>query len=421
MAAYHRAVDSPAARTWRGGNALLVVALLAMAVHLRPAATSIGPVLAEMQADLGFNDTVAGLLTAMPGIGFASVGVFAGALGARLGLSRALATALLLTAAGLLGRAFMVEPAGFLALSLLAIGGMAVGNVLVPPFIKANFGLRTARMTSLYTVALAIGAALPALLNGWLITLPGGWRASIGAWGSTALLALVPWVALVVWDRRGEARGEDPVADAPDSRTTSSDAPPSLGRLLRSRTALALALFFGTQSMHAYVAFGWLGQAYRDGGLDAGSASLMLAIYLVFGIPTGFVMPHVVHRVSDLRPVMVLMGSCSFVGFLGVLLLPTTLPWVWVVLLGISGAAFPVAITLITTKTRDHRVTMQVSAFVQSVGYVIAAAGPFLVGLTLDVFGSWHVPLIGLAASAIGLAVLGVLAASGPMVDDDLR
>lgn len=323
---------------------------------------------------------------------------------------------------GLLGRVFAVEAAGFLALTSLVITGMAVGNVLVPPFIKANFGLHTARMTSVYTVAMAIGATLPALLTGWLVTLPGGWRAALGIWGGTAVLALIPWFAVVVRERRNGRRAEPVPVPVPVSPAASSSRknPRRMTDFLRSRTAVALAIFFGTQSMHAYVSFGWLTQAYRDGGLDATSSALMLAILLAFGIPTGLVMPLIVGRVRDLRPVVVTLGLSSFLGFLGILCFPTTLPWLWVVLLGISSAAFPTAIALITVRTRDHRVTMEVSAFVQSTGYLLAAAGPFLVGVTLDVFGTWHVPLLALSASGIVLAIVGVIVVSGPVIDDEL-
>lgn len=415
----------PARNIWRPGNAFLVIALFAMAIQLRPAATSVGPVLAEIQRDLGFGGTFAGLLTALPGFGFAVFGVFAAGLGARLGLSRALTGALALVAVGLLARAFVGDQYSFLALTLLAIAGMAVGNVLVPPFIKANFGLHTARMTGLYTVALAIGATLPAALAGWLVQLPGGWRASIGAWGATAALALIPWAALVLWDRAAERSGSgDPVVDPEAGGEVPVVQPPvpsvRLGQLLRSRTAVALAVFFGTQSMHAYVLFGWMAQAYRDGGLGHAQAGIMTSILLAFGIPSGFVMPALVARMRDLRPIILVLGTCGMAGFLGLLYFPTTVPWLWAVLLGISGGSFPTAIALINARTRDYRITMQVSAFVQSVGYVVAGTGPLLVGVALDVFGTWHVPLIGLAASAVVLVGSGFMAVSGPMIDDDL-
>ncbi|HHW83829.1 MAG TPA: MFS transporter, partial [Actinomycetales bacterium] len=179
-------------------------------------------------------------------------------------------------------------------------------------------------------------------------------------------------------------------------------------------------VFFGTQSMHAYVLFGWMAQAYRDGGLGHAQAGIMTSILLAFGIPSGFVMPALVARMRDLRPIILVLGTCGMAGFLGLLYFPTTVPWLWAVLLGISGGSFPTAIALINARTRDYRVTMQVSAFVQSVGYVVAGTGPLLVGVALDVFGTWHVPLIGLAASAVVLVGSGFMAVSGPMIDDDL-
>lgn len=56
------------------GGALLIVAVILTALNLRPAITSIGPVLGEMRETLGASAVWAGVLTTLPGLCFAAAG-----------------------------------------------------------------------------------------------------------------------------------------------------------------------------------------------------------------------------------------------------------------------------------------------------------------------------------------------------------
>ena len=189
----------------------------------------------------------------------------------------------------------------------------------------------------------------------------------------------------------------------------------------RSRKAVSLALFFGMQSMHAYIQFGWIAQMYRDGGLSATEAGAMLSLLASLGIPAGFVMPLLAARVKDPRPVVVVLFVLMVTGYLGIGFAPATVPWLWAVLLGLAGFAFPLAMTLITLRTRDLHVTTQVSGFTQSAGYLASAVGPLLVGVLFEVTGSWTAPLLFLLVTAVIFLVAGLMAAAPGLVDDELR
>ena len=148
------------------------------------------------------------------------------------------------------------------------------------------------------------------------------------------------------------------------------------GAMWRSRQAIALAAFFGIQSMQAYVQFGWAPQMFRDAGLSATYAGSPQRPDRRLRIPAGIVMPLVVARMRDLRPVMVALGAILSVGYLGILWAPTTVPWLWATCLGLSACAFPAALALMTARTRAPGITAKVSGFTQMVGYLFAAAGP---------------------------------------------
>lgn len=387
----------------------MVVAVVLVAVNLRPGATSIGPVLAELQRDLGLSPTAAGVLTALPGLTFALAGACAVVLSRRTGISGAIACGLALVAAGLLARSVVASGPVFLLLSVLALIGMGIGNVLVPAVVKRHGGKRTAALNSVYTVGLAVGTSVPLLAAGPLTAYgPGGWRSALGLWGLAAVAALGVWAVVAARDRRQAAAGPGVLRRGPRPRIT------------RSRTAVALALYFGVQSMHAYVQFGWVAQIYRDNGLDQTQAGLLMALLAGMGIPGGLLMPAVVARSARLRIWVVALAVSMAAGYVGLLVDPATLPWLWALLLGVGGFSFPTAIALIVARSRDAHVTAQLSGFTQPVGYLLAAAGPFLVGALRELTGDWTVPLIALAASFLVLAGAGFVAAAPRFVDDEL-
>lgn len=387
-------------------------AVVLIAVNLRPGATSVGPVLAELQAALGMGSTLAGVLTALPGLTFAVVGSLAVAFARRAGINGTIAAGLAAIAAGLLLRSIVDSPAPFLALTVLAFAGMAVGNILVPAFIKRHGGKRTALLNSIYGTSLAVGATMPLLIAAPLAAGgPDGWQVSIRVWGAAALVALIPWTVIAFRGR--QSRAEKLAAGGAGGRKR-------LG-LTSSKIAVALCVYFGVQSMHAYVQFGWAAQIYRDAGLSQSHAGLMAAVIAAMGIGGGLIMPALVARAPGLRIYIAVLAACTGAGYLGLLLVPTELPWLWAILLGAGGFAFPTALALITARSRDPRVTAELSGFCQPVGYLLAALGPFAIGALHEATGSWTLPLTLLIASSVVMAVAGMAAAAPRFVDDQLK
>jgi MFS transporter, CP family, cyanate transporter len=125
-------------------------------------------------------------------------------------------------------------------------------------------------------------------------------------------------------------------------------------------------------------------------------------------------------RHPDQRLVVGVLGSCAFGGWLGLLLAPTTLPWLWALLLGVGGASFPWCLTMIGLRAHTEDGTALLSGFVQSGGYVIAAVGPLGAGLLFDLTGGWTLPLTVLTAMAVPLVLVGLTFARPRYVEDEL-
>lgn len=385
---------------------VLLAAVALVSVNLRPGASSVGPVLEELRTGLGMSAAVAGAVTGLPGLVFGLAGGVAVAFARRVGMTAGIAIGLAAAALGLLVRVTTDDVTVFLLLTVLGLAGMAVGNVLVPAWIKAH-GHAVALMT-VYGTGLVVGATLSSLATAPITGAAGSWRAGLGTRGLLAALAVPLWGWLAVRERRSPAEHE-----------VSGDAAPS-GRIIHSPTAVALTVLFGVQSMHAYVQFGWLPQVYRDAGISPSHAGALQALLSGVGIAGALVLPTVIARGRGLRALAVSFGVLLALGYTGLVVAPATLPWLWALMLGYSGLAFPTAIALIAARTRHPTVTAQLSGFVQPVGYALAAIGPFLVGLVHEATGGWTLVLVLLALTSVPLTVAGVRVARPTYVDDEI-
>ncbi|MDP3891595.1 MFS transporter [Nocardioides sp.] len=388
----------------RSGRRLILLALVVLAVNLRPAAVSVGPVLAEVTTGLSMSHTLAGVLTSLPVVAFAGFGAAAPWSARRLGLHRTILVALLVVTLGLAGRSWVSGPYEFLALTMLALAGMATANVLLPSLVKLHFPERIGTVTALYTTALAIGLTCSLLLTVPIAESFGGWRVGLGVWALVALASAVPWLALAAHDRRV---GRRPTGIA-------------LAAVARTRLGLAMAVFFGLQSLQAYSIFGWFAQLWRDNGFTPTQAGALVGIVAAVSIPLSLWIPGAAARRSDQRGVLLAVMSTYPMGYVGLMLAPHSLAVIWAVLVGIGACTFPLILSMIALRSRTPEGTAALSGFTQSAGYLLAAAGPFAVGATYDVSGGWTLPLGLLLALTVPQLLLGLYVARPGHIEDQL-
>lgn len=392
---------------------LMFLAILALALNLRAAASSVGPLLAEIGDGMNFGGGILGFLTSLPGLIFGVLGLFAVQIGKRFGMS----TTLLLSACALtLGiglRAWVDNAWLFLIFSIIGLTGIAIANVLVPAWIKLHGRNYTVKLMTVYSVCVvaagAIGAAATAPLSQFfsaVLTEATGWRAALSTWGLIALIPVALW--WVIAKRIGY--------DYPRTPAHAN----STKKIYRSGAAWAMTAFFALQSTQVYVQFGWLPQIYRDAGIGATEAGLLLAATAVIGLVGSLIMPTVVDRSKQLWIWAVVFGVLSTLGYLGLFWWPAQGRWLWVVLLGIAGMAFPTAISLIPARSVEPEVTARLSGFVQPVGYILAGIGPLLVGMLYSASGTWSSSLLFLMATGVLMSVAGALASRKINVDDQL-
>ncbi|WP_395728345.1 MFS transporter [Nakamurella sp.] len=391
------------------GRTLVTIAILLLAINLRPVVNALGAVVPELRAATGLPAATTGLLLSLPTLAFAVMGLLAPTLAARVGVHRTVVIALVALLVGQLVRAAVPGLPALFAGSLLALAGIAVANVLMPGLVRLHFPDRIPTITAAYTTLLTIGGAAAAGLTIPLERgLGGDWRLGLGLWAGTAAIALIPWLLLI---RETDVGSAGPAGAGKRLQ---------LRTLARTRVAWALALYFGCQSMVAYVVFGWLAQILVSNGMTDTAAAAQVSISIAVGIPLAAAVPPLLGRSRHPAVIVVALAGCYLLAFAGLIVAPTGPVVLWSVLIGVGTGAFPLALTLIALRARTGLATTSLSAFTQCAGYLFASIGPLGFGLLFDLSGDWDVPLIALSAIVLIQIGAGLLAVRPRYVEDEL-
>lgn len=408
------------------GRSLALIGVLLVALSLRTPVAALSPILDRIGSEMPLGAVVLAFIAAAPPLAFAASGFVAPAAARRLGLEQALLVALVAMSLGHLVRAAAPDSLLLTLGTVLTLLGVGLGNVLLPAVVRRYFPDRIGLVTSLYATLLSISTALPPL-----IAVPvadtAGWRMSVGVWMLVSLIAAVPWVAVLLEKRPLPV---EPSPGAPLDAVTGAVPvvvhPPATGRLgvrmLRSPTAWAIAVVFGSSSLAAYASFGWLPQLLVEhAGASESAAGALLALYSFMGFPAGIIVPLVIARFPRGAALTVLLGAAFFaVGYLGLLVAPAAAPALWVASAGLGPLLFPLALVLINLRSASPVSTVALSGFVQTIGYLLGAVGPFVVGLLHDASGGWTVPLLFLLVAMTIIVPAAAVLARNRTVDSEI-
>lgn len=390
------------------GRLLVLVAIVMSALTLRVAVTAFTPLAARIGQDIGYSTAVVGVFGMLPTAMFALGGLLTPVLSRRLGLETTALVAMLMTGVGSVIRALVPATWELLAFSALALAGMGIGNVVIPPLVKRYFSDRLAALSSVYIVMVQLGTVFPAL-----IAVPvadaHGWRLSLGMWAALAFAAALPWIA-VLRVRRDHARV--------DTTELPSEAAESTGKVWRSPVAWGMAFMFGMTSLITYSLFTWMPTIFSDAGASASFGGSMVGIFALIGLVAALSAPIVVGRMANPFPVVIGCAVFFFIGFAGLLLAPMSAPLLWVLAVGLGPSTFPMALTLINLRTRTGAGSAALSGFTQGVGYSVACVGPLLFGALHTMTGGWLAPF-GFLVVAVLILMAGAWVACKPRMLED--
>lgn len=379
----------------RGKQGIVLIAgILLIATALRVTFTGVAPLLDVIRADYGLTTAQTGMLTTLPLLAFALISPLAAVVARRFGIERSLFAAMLLICAGIAVRS--LPSAAWLFIGTAIIGcGIALGNVLLPGIIKRDFAQHVAKLTGAYSLTMGVAAALGSAL---VVPLA---QSGIGWHGALLMLMVFPLIALLLWLpglRQGTA-----------ANLTSSTALHNRG-IWRSPLAWQVTLFLGINSLIYYIVIGWLPSILISLGYsDARAGSLHGILQLATAVP-GLLVPLLLQKMKDQRFIATLVALMCAVGSLGLWLLPQQAT-LWTIIFGFgSGATMILGLTFIGLRASSAHQAAALSGMAQSVGYLLAACGPPLMGKIHDASGDWHLPLLVCTLLAVIMAICGAYA-----------
>ena len=374
--------------------ALIVIGIVVAAFNLRPGVTGLSPLLDAMGSDIHLSAVFLAIIGMLPPLLYGLSGFITPRLYNRFsGLTITLAVMIMITV-GLGVRAVVDSPAIFLGLSVLALLGMGIGNVVVPPIVKSYFPDRVALLSTVHVGLLQLGTFIPPLVA---VPLAGRleWRGSLLVWAGAAAVGIVVWAVIAVLK---------PVPRAQVSATVVGGS--ELRRLIKSRRAWALMTMTGLTSFNNFILFTWLPTLLTRSGFDAAFAGAMLALVTAIPLVLGFVLPLLAQKMRTASPIVAAFCLCLAVGYIGLWLIPEAAPVLWTVLLGIGISTFPLALTLITLRSRSAEASAALSGFVQGGGYLMAATGPLIFAFLIQsVDAMWPAYAVVLASTAVKFTV----------------
>ena len=384
---------------------LLIIGVILVGANLRVPLTSAGALVSFIRDDFGISNALAGAITTLPLIAFALLSPFAPKIANKIGMERTIAISLALLIIGILIRSASAIELLFTGTLLVGLG-IAVGNVLIPGIIKMNFPFKIGLMTGLYAIvmnvfgALGSGLSIPIATSGSF-----GWRGSLVIWSGLALITLLIWLPQLMKKHDAKKKINNQ----------------KIGGMLRSPLAWKITVFMGAQSLIFYTLITWLPTILTANGYDIHLAGWGVFIFQFASIPFTFIIPVIADRMKNQVMLAFVSSGLILAGIIGLLAGLSALSILWVVFLGIgNGSAFSLSMMFFTLRTKDGYEAAELSGMAQSLGYLLAAVGPVLVGGLQDITGSWTLPLSMMALFAIVMLIMGVASGKNKQVSGNM-
>lgn len=383
---------------------LIILGIIFISFNLRAPITAVGSLVKMISNDYNLNSTMAGFITTLPLIAFAVISPFVARVSKKLGSGKTMLVGLVFIIIGEIVRSYTNVIGLYIGTTLIGIG-IAIGNVLIPSIIKLNFKHRVGAVTSIYTSSMCIFAALGAGISMPLATgLNLGWQISLAFWLILALITTLIWLPQL--KPVVEPAKEKPV-NANVHKVKVIERP-----IWKSKTAWWVTLFMGIQSLIFYSLVAWLPTMITAKGLTSGFASNMALTFQLMAIPATLLIPILCDKFRHQKFIALIVTSIYFIG-MSMLALGNNyfIVTVAIVLMSLAmGGSISLSIAFISLRTHNAHRASELSGMSQSVGYLLAAVGPTLMGKLVDLTGSWNIPFILFLVCIALLAYCGLFA-----------
>ncbi|MEN3951792.1 MFS transporter [Iodidimonas sp. SYSU 1G8] len=356
----------------RPGLIFVLIAMIAVSANLRPAISSVPPLLDTIRDGLGLSHAAAGLITTIPVLMMGIIPVFAAMAAARAGSERLVLAALLLVGGGILLR--LIEYPSFMYLSAALAGiGIAGAQTLLPDIAKRRFRDGAATVMSVQACAMTAGAGIAAVLTPDVQAATGSWSAALAWWSAPAALGAVIWLAVIGLPRSAPGAGAG-----------------GFGFPLRSAIAWRITLLGALSSGMFYTTLTWIPPTYTEAGWSTAETGTLLLVFSVTQLAASLGVTWLTGRSRDRRAQLLASLGLAAIGCAGLAAAPLAAPWLWVSCVGLAtGALFPLSLILPVDYEDRPDALRRLAAMSLTGGYVLAAAGPVLFGWMREASGDY--------------------------------
>ncbi|WP_342479010.1 MFS transporter [Paenibacillus sp. FSL H7-0350] len=382
----------------------MIIGIIFIAANLRAPLTSVGPLVSLIRDNVNISNTLAGLITTVPLIAFALLSPFVPKLGHKYGIERIILISLIFLVIGIAVRSLSGAATLYVGTAILGFA-ITICNVLLPSLIKREFPQQMGIMTGVYSVsmnlcgAIASGISIPLAVGAGM-----NWQGALGVWGILSFISILFWIPLL----------KTPTKPAIISNSTGNN---HQVKIWRSPLAWQVTLFMGIQSAVFYVLVAWLPEILKEQGISSSQSGWFLSVMIMASLPFAFIVPVMAGRMANQRSLVVITTILLLIGTLGLLYSSIQLLLLWVIILGIgAGFAFGLSMMFFGLRTQSAHQAAELSGMAQSIGYLLAATGPALIGYLHDATHSWNAPLLILVGASALLGIIGLGAARNQFV-----
>lgn len=156
----------------------------------------------------------------------------------------------------------------------------------------------------------------------------------------------------------------------------------------------------------------WLPVILQEQGIALTQSGWMLSLVQFAQLPIVLIVPILADKMKDQRILVWITFYMIIIGLVGIFYIGNTYIGLFVVLFGMgAGVAFALSMMFFNLRSKSVEQATAVSGMAQSIGYLLAASGPLLLGLLYDMTSRWDISAIFLIIATIFLLVTGLGAA----------
>lgn len=377
---------------------MLFIAILLVGATLRSPIASVGPLVPHIKNDLAMSNTAIGFMNTLPLIAFGLFSPLVPKIAAKLGIEVTLLVSMFILSFGVIFR--VLGNSSVLIIGTLIIGiAISAGNVLTPSLIKSSFIKNTGFVVGIYSITMNLISALSSGLTSSIANSGAfDWQFAMQLWVVFPVLAII---AFFLRFPQLKIKENLTFGNVHNEITTT---------VWKSKFAWAITLYMGLQSLIPYSLFAWLPQILETKGFNANQAGWYMSIFQLAMLPINFVIPIITSKMQKQSFLTLTAGLLLVVGLLGMLLLNNNWIIAFLILIGLgTGATYSLAMMFFVLKTVSVKKSSDLSGMAQSIGYLLAASGPLLLGIISQQSGSWNFSIILLILVGILVSIFGFI------------